>query len=89
MKWLVTLNTIRFNAVPLNAVPLNAIPLRKKNDNKYLVFDDLDENKEVLKKYEEVWGVLKKKSKLLMVARKLNMGKIFKKLGLSLLMVCR
>ena len=26
----------------------------EKNGNKYLVFDDVDENKEVLKKYEEV-----------------------------------
>ena len=25
------------------------------NGNKYLVLDDVDENKEVLKKYEEVW----------------------------------
>ena len=27
----------------------------EKNQNKYLVSDDADENKEVLKKYEEVW----------------------------------
>ena len=26
----------------------------KKNKNKYLVLDDMDENKEVLNKYEEV-----------------------------------
>ena len=32
--------------------------------------------------------VLKKKLKLLMVAKKLNMGKIFKKLDLSLMMIC-
>ena len=32
--------------------------------------------------------VLKKKLKRLMVAKKLNMGKIFKKLGLSLMMIC-
>ena len=31
-----------------------------KNENKYLVLDDVDENKEVLKKYEEVWeGIIK------------------------------
>ena len=30
----------------------------------------------------------KKELKLLMVAKKLNMGKIFKKLGLSLMMIC-
>ena len=32
----------------------------EKNENKYLVLDDLDENKEVLKKYEEVWEGIKK-----------------------------
>ena len=32
----------------------------EKNENKYLVLDDLDENKEVSKKHEEVWeGVIK------------------------------
>ena len=41
--------------------------------------DDVDENKEVLKEYDEVWEVLKKKLKPLMVEKKLNMGKIKKK----------
>ena len=50
----------------------------EKNENKYLVLDDVDENKEVSKKYEEVWEGVKKKLKQLMVAKKLNMGKIFK-----------
>ena len=27
----------------------------EKNENEYLVLDDVDENKEVSKKYEEVW----------------------------------
>ena len=27
----------------------------ERNENKYLVLDDVDENKEVSKKYEEVW----------------------------------
>ena len=31
-----------------------------KNGNKYLVLDDVDENKEVSKKYEEVWEGVKK-----------------------------
>ena len=34
--------------------------IEEKNGNKYLVLDDLDENKEVLKKYEEVWEGIKK-----------------------------
>ena len=62
--------------------------LKKKNKNQYLVLHDVDENKEVSKKYEEVWEGVKKKLKQLMVAKKLNMGKIFKKLGLSLMMIC-
>ena len=60
----------------------------EKNGDKYLVLDDVDENKEVLKKYEEVWEGIKKNLKPLMVAKKLNMGKIFKKLDLSLMMIC-
>ena len=33
--------------------------------------------------------VLKKKLKRLMITKKLNMGKIFKKLGLNLMMICQ
>ena len=48
----------------------------------------MDEKKEVSKKYEKVWeGVNRKKLKQLMVAKKLNLGKIFKKLGLNLMMI--
>ena len=62
----------------------------EKNENKYLVLDDVDENKEVSKKYEEVIEniLLKKKLKRLMVVKELNMEKSFKKLGLSLMMTC-
>ena len=52
-----------------------------KNGNRF-------ESKEVLKKYEEVWEGIKKKLKPLMVAKKLNMEKILKKLGLSPMMIC-
>ena len=34
--------------------------VEEKNENKYLVLDDIDENKEVLKKYKEVWEGIKK-----------------------------
>ena len=61
------------------------ITLKKKNKNKHLVLDDLDENKEVSKKHEEVWEGVKKNLKRLMVAKKLNMGKYLKKLELSLI----
>ena len=62
--------------------------IKEKNGNKYLIFDSVDENKEVLKKHEEVWEGIKKELKLLMVAKELNMGKIFKKLNLILMMTC-
>ena len=35
----------------------------EKNENKYLVLDDVHENKEVSKKYKEVWEGVKKKLK--------------------------
>ena len=61
----------------------------EKNENKYLVLDDVDENKEVLKKYEEVWEGIKKEIETINDREKLNTEKIFKKLGLSLMMICR
>ena len=50
--------------------------VEEKNENKYLVLDEINENKEGLKNMKKVGRVLKKKLKLLMVAKKLNMGKI-------------
>ena len=57
----------------------------EKNESKYLVLGDVDENKELMKKFGKV---LKRILKRLMVAKELNMGKIFKKLGLNLMMIC-
>ena len=57
----------------------------QNNGNKYLVLDDVYENKKVLEKYEEVWEGIKIFLKELMVAKKLNIGKIFKKLNLILM----
>ena len=48
----------------------------------------MDENKEVLKKYEEVQEGVKKEIETINGGKKLNMGKIFKKLGLNLTMIC-
>ena len=59
----------------------------KNNEIKYLVLDDIDENKEVLGKYEEVWEGIKKKLKPLIVARNLKMENFLKKLDLSLMMI--
>ena len=61
----------------------------EKNENKYLVLDDVDENKEVSKNMKKFGKLLKRKLKQSMVAKKLNLKKIFKKLGLSLMMTCR
>ena len=33
---------------------------KEKNENKYLVLDEIDENKDVLNKYKEVWEGIKK-----------------------------
>ena len=47
-----------------------------KNENKYLVLDDVNENKEVLKNMKKFGKVLKKKLKRSMVVKKLNIVKI-------------
>ena len=46
------------NSIECNSIECNSI--EEKNEIKYLVLDDLDENKEVLKKYEQVWEGIKK-----------------------------
>ena len=37
--------------------------IKKKGENKYFVFDPTDENKELLKKYNDVWNGIKSKIK--------------------------
>ena len=69
-----------------NSVECNST--KEKNEIKYLVLDDIDENKEVLKKYEEVWEGIKKEIETINSGEILNLEKIFKKLGLSLIMIC-
>ena len=49
----------------------------EKNENKYLVLDDVDENKEVLKKYEEVWEGIKKEIETINSDEKIEYGKDF------------
>ena len=60
----------------------------EKNENKYLVLDDVNENKEVSKNMKKFGKVLKNKLKRLILVKKLNMGKIFKKLGFNLMLIC-
>ena len=58
-----------------NSVEWNSI--EEKNENKYLVLDDLDENKEVLKKCEEVWEGIKKEIEIINSGEKIEYGKDF------------
>ena len=48
-----------------------------KNENKYLVLDDVDENKELSKKYKEVWEGVKKKPETINGGKKIEYGKDF------------
>ena len=48
--------------------------------NKYLVLDDVNENKEVSKKYEEVWEGVKKEIETINGGEKIEYGKDFKKI---------
>ena len=52
----------------------------EKNENKYLVLDDLDENKEVSKKYEEIWEGVKKETETINGGKKVEYGKDFEKI---------
>ena len=51
----------------------------ENNENKYLVLDDVDENKEVSKKYEEVWEGVKEEIETINGGGKIEYGKEFKK----------
>ena len=63
--------------------------VEEKNEIKYLVLDEIDENKEVLNKYKEVWVGIKKQIETFNSGEKIEYGrKIFKQLGLSLMMTC-
>ena len=46
-----------------------------KNENKCLVLDDVDENKEVSKKYEEVWEGVKKETETINSGKKVEYSK--------------
>ena len=56
------------------------VTLRKNNGNKNLVLDDVDENKEVLRKYEEVWEGIKKEIEIINRGDKIEYGKNFLKI---------
>ena len=48
---------------------------QEKNESKYLVLDDVDENKEVSKKYEEVWDGIKKDIETINGGERVEYGK--------------
>ena len=50
--------------------------IEEKNGNKYLIFYSVDENKEVLKKYADVWDGIKNKIKAINGGKKMIMEKI-------------
>ena len=52
----------------------------EKNKNKYLVLDEIDENKEVLNKHEEVWEGIKKEIENINGGEKIEYKKDFKKI---------
>ena len=54
--------------------------IEEKNGNKYLVFDSTDENKEVLKKYTELWNGIKNEIKTINGGKKGEYGKDFMKI---------
>ena len=52
----------------------------EKSGNKYLVLDDVNENKEVSQKYEEVWDGIKKEIETINGGKKIKYGKDFKEI---------
>ena len=51
----------------------------EKNGYKYLILDDVNENKEVSKKYEEIWDGIKKEIETINGSKKIEYGKDFLK----------
>ena len=51
--------------------------IEEKNENKYLVLDDLDKNKEFPNKYKEVWEGIKKEIEAINSGEKIEYGKRF------------
>ena len=49
--------------------------IEEKNGNKYLIFDSVEENREVLKKYADVWDGIKNKIKAINVGEENDHGK--------------
>ena len=50
---------------------------KEKNENRYLVLDEIGENKEVLNKNKEVWEGIKKEIESINSGKKIEYGKDF------------
>ena len=59
---------------------------KEKNENKYLVLDEIDENKEVLNKDKEVWEGIKKEIETINGGEKTEYWKDLKKIDLGVMM---
>ena len=55
------------------------VHIKEKNESKYLVFNSADENKEVLKKYKELWDGIKNKIETINGGKTSEYGKNFMK----------
>ena len=60
--------------------------IEEKSGNKYLIFDSVNENKKVLKKYLDVWDGIKNKIKAIKGCKENDHGKDWK--NLILMMPC-
>ena len=54
--------------------------IEERNGNKYLIFNSVDENKEVLKKYADVWDGIKNKIKVINGSKESDYGKDYIKI---------
>ena len=54
--------------------------IEERNGNKYLIFNSVDENKEVLKKYAVVWDGIKNKIRVTNFGKESNYGKDYVKI---------
>ena len=57
--------------------------IKEKNGNEYLIFDSVYENKEVLKKYTDVWDGIKNKIKAINSGEENNYEKVYMKIKLQ------
>ena len=49
----------------------------ENSENKYLVLDDIDENKEVSQKYKEIWNGIKKEIETINGGKSIEYGEDF------------